>query len=108
MSTTLDGIVYVGFNSRVIALDQDTGEVLWHWVSPRGSGFVSLLVMDTAHLIVSVEGYTYCLHPGTGEQFWFNELKGHGVGVTSIAALGMPTSHAAQAAHIEAEAAKEE
>jgi len=33
-------------------------------------------------------GYTYCLDPQTGEQRWYNELKGFGSGVTSIATLG--------------------
>jgi outer membrane protein assembly factor BamB len=85
MTITLDQIVYVGFNKRVVALDQHNGQVVWDWTCPTGSGYVSLLLTDERHLIVSVSGYTYCLDPATGQQMWFNELKGYGVGVASLA-----------------------
>jgi outer membrane protein assembly factor BamB len=99
MSTTLDQVVFVGFNKRVLALDQNTGAVLWNWICPTGSGYVTLLLTDDEHLIVSVSGYTYCLDPATGQQRWFNELKGHGVGVASLAAWGgMSGSHPVVAA----------
>jgi outer membrane protein assembly factor BamB len=88
MSVSLDQVVFVGFNKRVVALDQNTGTVLWDWTCPTGSGYVSLLLTDDQHLIVSVSGYTYCLDPATGQQRWFNELKGYGVGVASLAAWG--------------------
>lgn len=82
----IEDLVYVGFNSRVAALDRATGALAWSWKSPTGSGFVSLL-LDTDRLIVSVEGYTYCLDPVTGQQMWFNELSGFGTGVASIASV---------------------
>jgi outer membrane protein assembly factor BamB len=88
MAVTLDQVVFVGFNKRVIALDQNCGAFLWDWKCPKGSGYVTLLLTDERHLIVSVSGYTYCLDPATGEQQWFNELKGYGSGVTSLAAWG--------------------
>ena len=37
--------------------------------------------------IVSVIGYTYCLDPATGNQIWFNELKGFGAGVAALASV---------------------
>lgn len=63
---------------------------MWQWraTTPRSGGYVSLLLLDEARLIVSVNGYTYCLDPRTGEQCWYNELKGFGTCVTSIATLG--------------------
>ena len=88
MEITLDQVVFVGFNKRVVALDQNTGNVIWDWTCPTGSGYTSLLLTDDQHLIVSVSGYTYCLDPATGQQRWFNELKGYGVGVASLAAWG--------------------
>ncbi len=88
MTITLEQIVFVGFNKRVVALDQDTGTIVWDWTCPTGSGYVSLLLTDEQHLIVSVSGYTYCLDPASGEQRWFNELKGYGAGVASLAAWG--------------------
>ena len=92
MEERLKNIVFTGFNKHVIALDQNTGEVLWDWVASKGSGYVSLLLTDDQHLIVSVCGYTYCLDPGTGEQRWFNELPGYGVGVASIVSSGKQSS----------------
>jgi outer membrane protein assembly factor BamB len=88
MTITLDQVVFIGFNKRVVALDQNTGRLVWGWVCPTGSGYVSLLLTNDRHLIVSVSGYTYCLDPTTGQQLWFNELEGYGVGVASLAAWG--------------------
>ena len=92
MNDRLKNIVFTGFNKHVIALDQNTGEVLWDWISPKGSGYVSLLLTDDQHLIVSVTGYTYCLDPSTGSQRWFNELAGYGVGVASLVSSGNQSS----------------
>ncbi len=87
----IDDLVYVGFNSRVVALDRYTGELVWQWKSPKGTGFVSLL-LDGDRLIASVQGYTYCLEPLFGQQVWGNPLKGLGVGVASLASVrGMST-----------------
>jgi hypothetical protein len=82
----LEEIVFVGFNSRVAALDRNTGELIWDWTSPRGSGYVSVL-LDGDRLIASVVGYTYCLNPQTGEELWHNDLKGMGTGVACLASV---------------------
>lgn len=103
MTVNQDQLVFVGFNSRVIALDQNTGQIAWHWVAAKGSGYVSLLLNDDQHLIVSVQGYTYCLDPATGKEMWFNELKGQGTGVASIAGFGGPSSDSSLAAAAEEE-----
>jgi outer membrane protein assembly factor BamB len=81
-------LVFIGFNSRVAALDRDTGEIVWDWQAPkpRTSGYVTLL-LDGDRLIAAVNGYMYCLDPETGEQLWYNETKGFGTGVTSIATV---------------------
>jgi outer membrane protein assembly factor BamB len=104
---SLGDLVFVGFNSRVAALDRYTGELLWDWKSPEGTGYVSLL-LDGDRLIVSVNGYTYCLDPVFGQEVWRNPLKGFGVGVTSIASAnghGMGSNAAAAAAAAQAAAA---
>jgi outer membrane protein assembly factor BamB len=90
MKTDVKDLVFVGLNSRVAAMNHDTGEIVWQWraTKPRSGGYVSLLLLDDARLIVSVNGYTYCLDPLTGEQRWYNELSGFGSGVTSLATLG--------------------
>lgn len=106
---TVEDLVYVGFNSRVVALDRYTGELVWSWKSPRGSGFVALL-LDGDRLIASVNGYTYCLEPLFGQQVWGNPLRGMGVGVPSLASVRGVSSGAfgpgaAAAAHAQAAAA---
>jgi outer membrane protein assembly factor BamB len=89
MITDLDRVVFVGLNARVAALDRRTGATVWEWRAPKPrSGYVSLLLLDERQLIASVNGYTYCLHPRTGQEQWANDLPGFGTGVTSIAALG--------------------
>jgi outer membrane protein assembly factor BamB len=95
---TMNDLVYVGFNSRVAALHRDTGELVWNWRSPHGSGYTTIL-LDGDRLIVSVQGYTYCLDPLNGSQLWFNELEGMGVGVAALASRrGGSTSILPQAA----------
>jgi outer membrane protein assembly factor BamB len=94
---TINELIFVGFNSRVVALDRDSGQMLWQWRSPKGTGYTTVLV-DGDRLIASVSGYTYCLNPLTGEQLWFNELKGLGVGVASIASVWGSVQNIAAAA----------
>lgn len=91
---TVEDLVFVGFNSRVLALHRDNGEIVWNWRAPKPStgGFVTQL-LDDDRLIVSVNGYIYCLDPATGEQLWFNETKGHGTGVASIVSVRGQSSH---------------
>ncbi len=81
---SVEDLVFVGFNSRVAALDRQTGDIVWQWKASDGSGFVTLL-LDGDRLFVAVQGYTYCLDPATGQQLWLNPMKGFGTGVTSLA-----------------------
>lgn len=83
-SGTNDSLVFVGFNSRVVALDRHTGQLVWDWKSPKGTGFVAVL-LDGDRLIVSIQGYTYCLDPNTGAVLWSNPLSGLGVGIPCLA-----------------------
>jgi outer membrane protein assembly factor BamB len=107
MVTDLDRVVFVGFNARVAALDRHTGATVWQWRSPRPrNGYVSLLLLDERQLIASINGYTYCLHPRTGQQEWVNDLPGFGTGVTSIVALGRHNLHDVLVAAASADAAR--
>ncbi len=80
----VETLVFVGFNSRIAALDRSSGEVVWKWKSPQGSGIPSLL-LDGDRLIASLQGYTYCLDPATGDELWRNPLKGMGLGLACLA-----------------------
>jgi len=94
-----DDLVFVGFNSRVAALDRETGETVWTWraTQPKFGGYVTLL-LDGDRLVVSVNGYMYCLDPSTGDELWFNGTKGLGTGVASIASVRGQASALSQAA----------
>lgn len=103
----IQDLVFVGLNGRVAALDRSCGEIVWEWNSPKPRrGYVNILV-DKNILIAGVNGYIYGLDPKTGDQLWFNELKGYGLGVTSLATVYTSTSPAVvlQAAAADAEAA---
>ncbi len=76
-------LVFASFNSRVVALDRETGELIWKWKSPKGSG-LPVILLDGDRLIVSVQGYMYCLDPTTGAEMWQNPLKGLGVGTPCL------------------------
>lgn len=82
----LSDLIFVGFNSRVAALHRRTGRRMWDWRSPKGKGYVTVL-LDGDRLIVSVIGYTYCLDALTGRELWSNELEGMGTGVVSLASV---------------------
>ena len=92
-------LIYVGFNSRVVCLHRDTGEIVWQWKSPKGTGFVSAL-LDGDRVIASVQGYMYCLDAITGEQYWTNPLTGMGLGVPSLTSIHGSSGSAAAAAII--------
>jgi len=93
MTTTLDKLVFVGFNSRIAALERETGEICWSWKASKGSGYVSLLV-DGDSIFASVSGYTYCLDAATGTERWMNPMTGFGFGVTNLATVRGHSGHA--------------
>jgi len=93
MTTEQNNLVYIGFNSQVVALDKHTGNIIWDWKAPKGRGYVSLLLLDENQLIASVIGYTYSLDARTGKEQWFNELTGYGTGVVSMVALNRSNPH---------------
>lgn len=90
MAHRVEQLIFVGFNTHVAALDADTGTVAWNWKipKPRMSGYVTLLLRNATQLIVSSNGYMYCVEPSSGRLLWQNEMAGYGVGVASLAAVG--------------------
>src|SRR5215831_14371674 len=94
MRCSMENLIFVGFNSYVLALDRNTGEMIWNWQcpKPRSAGYVTLL-LDGDRLVASVNGYVYCLDPGTGTMLWNNPTSGYGTGVTSIVSVRGSTAH---------------
>jgi outer membrane protein assembly factor BamB len=74
----VEDLIFVGLNGYAVALNRDTGEIVWSNDQMK-SGYVTLL-LDFDRLIVSTNGYIYCLDPLTGNIQWHNPLKGYGVG----------------------------
>jgi outer membrane protein assembly factor BamB len=75
---TVEQLIFIGLNGYAVALDRDSGEIVWS-NSEMKSGYVTLL-LDFDRLIVSTNGYIYCLDPLTGKTLWHNPLKGYGMG----------------------------
>jgi outer membrane protein assembly factor BamB len=88
----VDQLVFVGFRSQVVALDRDTGGLVWSWRSPGGRGYTAVL-LDGDRLMVSVNGYMYCLAPEDGRELWANPLSGMGVGVPCLASMRGSTAN---------------
>ena len=83
---TIDQLIFVGLNGYALALDRDTGEIVWY-NSDMKSGYVTLL-LEGDRLIVSTNGYIYCLDPLTGKALWHNPLTGYGMGApTSLVSV---------------------
>lgn len=82
----LDQLVFVGLNGYAVALDRDTGEIVWSNDQMK-SGYVTML-LDGDRLVVSTNGYIFCLHPLTGDILWQNTMKGYGSGApTSLVSV---------------------
>ncbi|HEV2972686.1 MAG TPA: PQQ-binding-like beta-propeller repeat protein [Pirellulales bacterium] len=74
----IEQLIFVGLNGYAVALDRETGEIVWS-NNQMKRGYVTLL-LDGDRLIVSTNGYIYCLDPLSGEILWNNPLKGYGAG----------------------------
>lgn len=91
----INDLLFIGFNSRVVALAKMDGHLVWEWKSPKGSGYAAVHV-DGNQVFVSVDGYTYALDPFSGGERWHNNLKGLGTGVPCLAtATGGTTGYSA-------------
>jgi outer membrane protein assembly factor BamB len=78
LAMNIDQLIFVGLNGYAVALDRNTGEIVWSNDQMK-SGYVSLL-LDGDRLIASTNGYIYCLDPLTGQILWNNPLRGYGMG----------------------------
>src|SRR5262245_42189568 len=75
-SVTIEQLIFVGLNGYAVALDRDSGEIVWSNNELR-FGPVTLL-LDGDRLMVSTGGYLFCLDPLTGKVRWNNEMTGYG------------------------------
>lgn len=100
----LDQLIFVGLNGYAVALDRDTGSIVWSNDQMR-SGYVTLM-LDGDRLIASTNGFMYCLDPYTGKILWHNPMTGYGYGPASIVSRrGQSAALAQQASAQDAAAA---
>jgi outer membrane protein assembly factor BamB len=85
MTNLIERLIFVGFNGYAVALDRDTGEIVWS-NNQLTNGHVTFL-LDGDRLIVSTNGYIYCLDPLTGQILWHNPMKGYGYGTASLISI---------------------
>src|SRR5207237_6121708 len=85
IAMNIDQLIFVGLRGYVLALDRDSGEIVWSNDKLK-SGYTTLL-LDGDRLIASTNGYMYRLDPLTGDVLWHNPLRGYGTGVTDLASV---------------------
>jgi outer membrane protein assembly factor BamB len=78
----IEQLIFIGLNGYAVALDRNTGEIVWYNDQMR-SGYVTLL-LDGDRLIASTNGYIYCLDPRNGRILWHNPMTGYGTAPTSL------------------------
>src|SRR4029079_13951985 len=88
---SIDQLIFVGLNGYALALNRDTGEIVWS-CNEMTSGYVTLL-LDGERLIASTNGYMYCLDALTGEVLWTNPLAGYGVHPASLVSARGQSAH---------------
>jgi hypothetical protein len=82
---SLQDLLFVGFNGRVVALERSCGELVWEWKVLKPTGRMIAILVDGDCVFASSDGYTYCLDALTGQQLWYNPLKGMGTGTPCLA-----------------------
>jgi outer membrane protein assembly factor BamB len=81
----VDQLIFVGLNGYALALDRDTGDIVWS-NNRLTSGYVTMM-LDGDRLIVSTNGYMWALDPLTGNILWHNPLRGYGVGAAHLCSV---------------------
>lgn len=82
--------IYLGIKGSVIALDDESGEVLWS-VHLKGSEFVNV-ALGGGKVFATTHGEIFCLDSASGSLLWHNRLKGYGYGMASIVGEGIVSS----------------
>ena len=74
--SAFDGMIFVGTNTSVAALDGETGSIVWETAIPMPRSWPIAYKIDGSHLVVE----NSCLDPKTGKILWtsstFNEDTG--------------------------------
>ena len=61
-----DGMIFVGTNTSIVALDKETGNVVWETAIPMNRTWPIAYKIDDSHMVVE----SSCLDPKTGNILW--------------------------------------
>ncbi len=64
--SAFNGMVFVGTNTSMVALNKDTGQIIWQTKIPMTRDWPVAYKIDDSHLVVE----SSCLNPNTGEILW--------------------------------------
>ena len=88
-------MVFVGIKRQVLALDRNTGKVVWETeLKIRGGYFVNVFV-DRGNVIAAAAGQLFCLDAANGRIKWENPLKGYGRGMITLASVAGASANSA-------------
>jgi outer membrane protein assembly factor BamB len=77
-------LLHVGLAPRVLALDADTGDVVWATKIPRAATLVTIRI-DGDRVYAGTQGEVACLDAASGKILWQNRLKGMGLNTVIFA-----------------------
>lgn len=72
--TVVNGIVYVGTGTRLIAADANTGTIKWSYTPDSPMDLSNPAVVDNV-LYTSSRSYVYAFDAGTGTRKWFTRIS---------------------------------
>ena len=96
------GVLYIGTNRHVAAIDARTGEEIWRTKLPHSTGIVTLLLKGR-QVFVGVFGHVYCLNKQNGEIVWKNGMPKMGYQPVLLAMEGSVGSVGGDVAAADAE-----
>jgi outer membrane protein assembly factor BamB len=85
----IEEMLFVGIKRRVLAVDRNTGKMVWETKLPVGSiadSFVNLF-FDRGNVFAHTGGKLFCLETANGRIRWENPLKGCGYGIVTMASV---------------------
>jgi outer membrane protein assembly factor BamB len=84
-----DDMLFVGIKGRILALDRNTGKIIWEttlkWAS-LGDFFVNVF-FDRGNVLAHTGGTLFCLDAVSGRIRWENPLTGYGYGIATLASV---------------------
>jgi eukaryotic-like serine/threonine-protein kinase len=68
--SAFNGMVFVSTKTTVVALDKETGDIVWNTVVPAPGPWPQVFKIDDAHMVSG----SSCLDPATGSILWTSQI----------------------------------